>query len=214
MVEIDNIVNEDNEIETNPISNDGVEPEVKQTIEKKKKPRSKAQIEAFEKAIAKRKSNLEAKKKKVNIVEKKPQVIDKEMKIEKQNTNNFPTTQTGINPLDINLQEWINQENTPEPQVEPQDDDDDDDDDYDDDDDDGDDEESTEEEEEIIVRKKPKTKPIPIPKKKPVPKNKPIEKKKKPKIVYVSDSSDDDEPQEKDTLSGMTWRDRSRLRGF
>ena len=209
MVEIDNIVNEETEVETNPVSNDGVEPEVKQTIEKKKKPRSPAQIAAFEKAIAKRKSNLEAKKK-VKIEEKKPEIKEevKEMvKIEKTSTNEnaFPSTQTGFNPLDVDLKAWMEQE---EPEPEPEVEDDEDDEDYA---DDEEEEEEESEEEEIIVKKKPKkvkSKPIPIPKKKP------IEKKKKQKIVYVSDSEDDEPEPAKDPLEGMSWRDRSRLRGF
>ena len=204
MVEIDNIVNQETEVEQNPVSNDGVEPEVKQTIEKKKKPRSPAQIAAFEKAIAKRKSNLEAKKK-VKIEEKNPEIKEEVKEMVKINTtstneNAFPSTQTGFNPLDVDLTAWIEQDNTPEPEVE---DNDEDDQDY------ADNEESSSsEEEEIIVKKKPKkikAKPIPIPKK-------PIEKKKKQKIVYVSDSEDDEH--EVDPLAGLDFRSRARLRGF
>ena len=209
MVEIDNIVNEETEVEQNTVSNDGVEPEIKQTIEKKKKPRSPAQIAAFEKAIAKRKSNLEAKKKKVNIQEKKSPVIEeKEMvKINTTSENAFPSKQTGFNPLDVDLKAWMAQDNTPEPEPEVEDDEED---------EDYQDEEEDSSEEEIIVKKKPKTvkaKPIPIPKKKPIEKKK---KPKKPKIVYISDSGTDDEPEApaKDPLDGMDFRSRARLRGF
>lgn len=201
MVDIDNILNEENEEKSN--SNDGVEPEVKQTIEKKKKPRSPAQIAAFEKAIAKRKANVEEKKKNKKVEIKEEPVIKTEMVkpiIEEKNSDAFPSTQTGFNPLDVDLKAWMEMDNTPEPEEVEEDDE------------DYEEEESEEsEEEEIIVKKKPKTKtvkskPIPIPKKKP------IEKKKKQKIVYVSDS-EDDEP-EPDPIQSMSWRDRSRLRGF
>ena len=171
MVEIDNILNEENEEKSN--NNDGVEPEVKQTIEKKKKPRSPAQIAAFEKAIAKRKANVEEKKKnkKLEIIKEDP--IKKEMVktiTEEKNSNAFPSTQTGFNPLDVDLKAWMEQDNAPEPEPEPEEDDED----YEEDD------ESDESEEEIIVKKKPKKvkkKTIPIPKKKP------IKKKKKQKII-------------------------------
>jgi hypothetical protein len=206
MVEIDNIVNEETEVEQNTVSNDGVEPEIKQTIEKKKKPRSAAQIAAFEKAIAKRKSNLEAKKK-VKIQEKKPEIKEEMVKINTPSENAFPSTQTGFHPLDIDLKAWIEQDTTPEPEPEVEDDEED---------EDYQDEEEDSSEEEIIVKKKPKTvkaKPIPIPKKKPIEKKK---KPKKPKIVYISDSGTDDEPEApaKDPLDGMDFRSRARLRGF
>ena len=203
MVEIDNIVNDDKNIS----EENGIEPEIKPSIEKTKKRRTPAQIAAFEKAIAKRKSNL-AEKKKLKEEKIKP-IETPEIPEKKISTNNmeFPKTQTGIDPFSVDLNAWISKDEEADDEEEEEEEEEE----SESEEEEEEEEESESEEEEIVYKKKPKvkkSKPIPIPKKR----TRTIEKKKKPpKIVYETESESEEE---EDPLRGLDFRSRSRLRGF
>jgi len=203
-------------------------------IEKPKKPRSPAQIAAFEKAktnrlakIAERKAEKEGTKTKaVDIVDEEPAPV-----IEKANTNDFPKTMNGVNPMKQQLEVEVVppkkkapvKKQTPvKEETEDSDSsmdldqwlnagDDSDDEDY-------------EEEEEVKPTPLKKTKSTKtIPPKPKVAKPKVAKPKKQKEVIYITDSDEEEEVVYKKKPKAqsqpaqpapMDWRDKARLNGF
>jgi len=226
MVELDNMLNEEDvseykDLKNEPVKKTAKKPVVKKEkakpIEKPKKERTKAQLEAWDRCLAKRRENIKTKKEPVK------QEPVKEEPVKQEPVKQEPVKQEPVNPFsnnnnDFNPLNKISQKKPPvkKPVAEAE---------VDSDQDlidwglDNEVEEESEEseEEEVVVVKKPKTKP----KIKPIPKSKP----KKIKYVYESESEESEEevvvPKKstnnvgrKDLLEGLDWRERARLRGF
>ena len=219
MVELDNMLNEEDVSEYKDLKNEPVKktekkPVVKKEkakpIEKPKKERTKAQLEAWDRCLAKRRENIKTKKEPVKQEPVNEEPVKQEA-VKQEPVNPFSNNNNDFNPLNK-----ISQKKTPvkKPVAEAEVDSDQDLIDW------GLDNEVQEEseeseEEEVVVIKKPKAKPKPKPKPKP----------KKIKYVYETESEESEEevvvPKKstnnvgrKDLLDGLDWRERARLRGF
>ncbi len=222
MVELDNMLNEEDvseykDLKNEPVKKTAKKPVVKKEkakpIEKPKKERTKAQLEAWDRCLAKRRENIKTKKEPVKEEPVKEEPVKQEA-VKQEPVNPFSNNNNDFNPLNK-----ISQKKAPvkKPVAEAEVDSDQDlidwglDNEV--------EEESQEsEEEEVVVVKKPKAKPKPKQKTKPKP--------KKIKYVYETESEESEEevvvpkkkkvPKEEiiDTLDTLDWRSRMRLRGF
>lgn len=201
-------------------------------IEKPKKPRSPAQIAAFEKAktnrmakIAERKKAKEDTKTKAVEVEEEPAPVIE--KVEKP-TNDFPKTMNGVNPMKQQLEVEVVPPKKKAPvkkQTPVKEETEDSDSSMDLDQwlnagDDSDDEDYEEEEEVKPVKKAPKKTVAPKPK---VAKPKVAKPKKEKQVIYITDSDEEEEVVYKKKPKAqsqpaqpapMDWRDKARLNGF
>jgi hypothetical protein len=211
MVEIDNILNEedDNINDYKEVVETKKEVVNNKKIEKQKKPRTPAQIEAWDKALAKRRENIAKKKNggldpiKEEPVKEEPVKKEKPIK-EKIESNNFINENTNFQPdlskinkgglkpqyeSDEELNAWLN-DNVEVEEAEA---------------------ESESSEEEIIIKKPKKVQKQQVPK-----------KSKPKKIKYVYEDEDEEEYEEpiyepkpsKNSYDQLDMRSRLRLSGF